>query len=73
MNLDNYFAAYLDRRMNLIISEWQLSTRGDLTDLSQRFTRVQEDLSELKAFEKDTGNRLESLEERVRALKEKRT
>lgn len=73
MKLDNYLSGYLDRRMSMIISEWQLSTRGDLKDLNQRFTSVQNDLDDLKIFEKETGDQLSNLEERVRRLKERRT
>ena len=73
MKLDNYLSGYLDRRMSMIISEWQLSTRGDLKDLNQRLTRVQNDLDDLKTFEKEAGIQLSDLEERVRRLKEKRT
>ncbi|MDD1730051.1 MAG: hypothetical protein LUQ50_13400 [Methanospirillum sp.] len=71
MNLDNYLSGYLDRRMNQIIEEWQLATRGDLTDITQRFHRVQDELAGLKSFERDTASRLGNLETRVRLLKER--
>jgi len=70
MNFDNYLSGYLDRRMNLIIDEWQIATKGDLTDLTQRFHRVQDDLTSLKSFEKETADKLSDLEERVRKIKE---
>lgn len=69
MNLDNYLAGYMDRRMTQIIEEWQLSTKGELFDLTQRFHRVQDDLAGLKIFEKETGERLSDLERRVQILK----
>ena len=72
MRLDNYLSSYLDRRMNLIISDWQLSTKDDLNDLHQRFSRVQDNLNELKVFEKETGERLSGLEERVKNLRRNR-
>lgn len=71
MNLDNYLAGYLDRRMTRIIEEWQISTRGELGDLSQRLHQVQKDLAGLKSFEKDAGERISSMEERVQALRGK--
>lgn len=71
MKFDNYLSGYLDRRMSMIIEEWQLSTRNDLTDLTQRFHRVQDDLVGLKSFERDTSTKLNDLETRVRLLKEK--
>ncbi len=70
MNLDNYLSGYLDRRMSMIIEEWQISTRNDLTDITQRFHRVQDELAGLKAFERETSTRLTDLEARVRKLKE---
>ncbi|NLV26789.1 MAG: hypothetical protein GXY48_06445, partial [Methanomicrobiales archaeon] len=62
-------SSYLDRRMNLIISDWQLSTKDDLNDLHQRFSRVQDNLNDLKVFEKETGDRLSGLEERVKNIR----
>ena len=69
MNFDNYLFGYLDRRMNLIIDEWQIATKGDLTDLTQRLHRVQDDLTGLKHFETESSATLTHLEERVRKLK----
>jgi hypothetical protein len=71
MKFDNYLSGYLDRRMSMIIEEWQLSTRNDLTDLTQRFHRVQDELVGLKSFERETSTKLSDLETRVRLLKEK--
>jgi hypothetical protein len=71
MNLNNYLSGYLDRRMNLIIKEWEISTRGELADLTQRLNRVQDDMTDLKKFEKESADRLSDLEERVNHLREK--
>ncbi|NLV26074.1 MAG: hypothetical protein GXY48_02740, partial [Methanomicrobiales archaeon] len=65
-------SSYLDRRMNLIISDWQLSTKDDLNDLHQRFSRVQDNLNDLKVFEKETDERLSGLEERVKNIRRNR-
>jgi hypothetical protein len=70
MNLDNYLASYLDKQMSAIISEWQLSTKGELTDITRRFASAQEELAGLKRFERETNARLTDLEERIRKLKE---
>lgn len=72
MRLDNYLSAYLDRRMNLIISDWQLSTRNDLNDLHQRVSRVRDNLNDQKVVEKEIGERLSGLEERVKNLRRNR-
>jgi hypothetical protein len=71
MSLDTYLSGYLDRRMNLIVDEWQLTTRNDLTDLTQRLHHAQDELVGLKSFERDTGSRITDLESRVRKLKER--
>jgi hypothetical protein len=55
--------------MNLIIEEWQIATKGELADLTQRLHRVQDDLTTLKIFEKESANRLSTLEERVLKIK----
>ena len=70
MNLDSYLAGYLDRRMSRIIDEWQLSTRSDMSDLTKRFHRVQDEVTSLKNFERDTESRLALLEERVSRIRE---
>lgn len=71
MNLDSYLAGYLDRRMGNIIDEWQISTRTDVSDLTTRFHRVQDELAGLKNFERETESRLAIMEERVRKIREK--
>ncbi|MFH0967707.1 MAG: hypothetical protein V1862_08510 [Methanobacteriota archaeon] len=70
MNLDTYLSGYLDRRMNLIVEEWQIATKGELADLTQRLHRVQEDLTDLKNFERESADRLSDLEERVQKIRE---
>ncbi|HWQ67371.1 MAG TPA: hypothetical protein VN372_10920 [Methanospirillum sp.] len=70
MNLDNYMAGYMDRRMNQIIEEWQLATKGDLQEIVRRFTAVQEEVHQLKTFERTTAEKLTELEERARVLRE---
>ena len=72
MSLDNYLSGYLDRRMSQIISEWQLATRDEMGDLTRRFSRVQDDLTNMKTFEKETGEKLSNLEERVKNIRRNR-
>ena len=38
MSMDRYMNAYIDRRMKLVIDDWQLATTADIRDLSQRLT-----------------------------------
>ncbi|QVV89910.1 hypothetical protein KHC33_05265 [Methanospirillum sp. J.3.6.1-F.2.7.3] len=70
MNMDNYLSSYLDRRMKLMIDDWQLSTTADIRDLSQRYRKVKQDLDSLKTFERESHDRMDRMEERIRALQE---
>ena len=69
MNTDTYLLKYLDRRMNLIIEDWNLATRDDLNDLESRYSNLQEQLSESKKFEKETQSRISDLEDRVKRMR----
>lgn len=71
MNLDNYLNSYLDRRMKLMIDEWQLGTTSDLKDLSQRYHRVKDEVESLKTFERQSQERMDRMEERIRSLRER--
>ena len=71
MSMDNYLDAYLDRRMKNMIDEWQISTTSDIRDLSQRYHRVKNEVDSLKTFERESKDRMDKMEERVRALKER--
>ncbi|KAF5091489.1 DUF3450 domain-containing protein [Methanospirillum purgamenti] len=68
--MDNYLSSYLDRRMKLMIDDWQLSTTADIRDLSQRYRKVKQDLDSLKTFERESHDRMDRMEERIRALQE---
>lgn len=72
MNHDDYMFSYLDRRMNCIIDEWQLATKGDLLDLNLRYQLVKQDLIDMKSFERSTDKKLSDLEERVRILQRRK-
>jgi len=71
MNMDNYLNSYLDRRMKLMIDEWQLATTADIRDLSQRYRKVKSEVDTLKAFERESHDRMDRMEERIRTLRER--
>ena len=71
MNMDNYLNSYLDRRMKLMIDEWQLGTTSDLKDLSLRFHRVKDEVESLKTFERQSQDRMDRMEDRIRSLRER--
>lgn len=71
MSMDRYMNAYIDRRMKLVIDDWQLATTADIRDLSQRFRQVWQDAEGLKTFERESQDRMDRMEERIRKLKER--
>jgi polyhydroxyalkanoate synthesis regulator phasin len=71
MSMDKYMNAYIDRRMKLVIDDWQLATTADIRDLSQRFRQVRQDAEGLKTFERESQDRMDRMEERIRKLKER--
>ena len=71
MSMDRYMNAYIDRRMKLGIDDWQLATTADIRDLSQRFRQVWQDAEGLKTFERESQDRMDRMEERIRKLKER--
>jgi len=71
MSMDKYMNAYIDRRMKLVIDDWQLATTADIRDLSQRFRQVRQDAEGLKTFEPESQDRMDRMEERIRKLKER--
>ncbi len=69
MTMDKYLNAYLDRRMKLIIEDWQLATTADIRELSQRFRQVKQEAESLKSFERESKDRMDRMEERIRTLR----
>ena len=70
VGIDSYMNTYLDRRMKLLIQEWDLATSNDLTDLETRLHAIEEDAKEIQSFETSAEIKLDSLEQRLRKLKE---
>ena len=50
--LDSYMNTYLDKRMSLIMDEWQLATQFDTADLERRLPILSDDIRSLDDFEK---------------------
>ena len=70
--MDNYLNSYLDRRMKLIIDDWQLGTKSEIRSVVERFNQVKNEVESLKAFERESKDRMDRIEERIRAIQEKR-
>ena len=60
---------YLDRRMKLMIDEWELATKSDIKELSVRYRHVKDEVENLKTFERESKDRMDRLEERIRDIR----
>lgn len=69
IGMDSYLNAYVDRRMKLIVDEWDLSTGNDLADITERLYALEQEIPRLQAFEHAAGDKLTELETRARKLK----
>ncbi len=69
---DKYMNTYLDRRMKDIIEEWNLGTRRDFGDFTERLDFVEKEIRELGVFEKGADARLAELEQRLLRCREVR-
>lgn len=70
VGMDSYMNKYLDRRMKLLIEEWDLGTQNDLGNFEDRLIAVEEGTREIETFETDADARMDDLEERLKRLKE---
>jgi hypothetical protein len=70
VGMDSYMNKYLDRRMKLLIEEWDLGTKNDLGDFEDRLVAVEEGAREIETFEINADVRMDELEERLKRLKE---
>ncbi len=61
---------YLDRRMKVLIEEWDLGTKNDLGNFEDRLVAVEEGTREIEAFELNADVRMDELEARLYRLKE---
>jgi len=69
IGMDSYLNAYVDRRMKLIVDEWDLSTREDLSEFTGRLAALEQEIPRLRVFEKTASDRLTELELRAAKLK----
>ncbi len=71
IGMKNYLNTYVDRRMKYVIEEWQISTRHDIADFSNRLEALEKEIPRLKVFESTAANRLTQLENRAKKVKER--
>ena len=69
IGMDKYLDAYVDRRMQSIMEEWDLATKPDLGDYSRRLAALEEEIPRQRAFDKSAAEKLSELERRAAVLK----
>lgn len=66
--MDDYLNTYVDRRMKLLIEEWQLATRNEIKDFSARIDVLSAEITRLDGVEKYAAAKLDSLEARAKRV-----
>ena len=64
--------AYLDRRMKYLIEEWQIATKNEVADFSNRLNALSVEADKLATFEKNADVKLSALEVRAKKLEAKK-
>ena len=67
--MDHYMGAYIDRRMESLIDEWQLATKRDVNDFVTRLNALAEEIVRLTEVENKASAKLSALEARAKRLK----
>jgi hypothetical protein len=69
--MNSYLNAYVDRRMQAIVEEWDLSRTSDIADFTRRLDSVEKETARLSASGHAAADKLTELENRARRLKER--
>jgi hypothetical protein len=70
--MTSYLNSYVDRRMQVIIGEWDLARQDDLKDIVSRLEAVEQESSRLRAAGYAAADKLTDLENRAKQLKARR-
>jgi len=70
--IEKYMNTYLDRRMKYLIEEWQIATKNEVADFSNRLNAISNEATKLAAFEKNAEAKLSALEARAKKLEAKK-
>ena len=65
MITEEYLHSYVDRRMEQLIAEWNLSRRSDLGDMSKRIQRLESEIPGIRSEEERVAARLAAIETRL--------
>ena len=70
IGMKNYLNAYVDRRMQAIVEEWDLARTSDIADFTSRLYAIEQEIPGLKASSHAASDKMTELENRARRLKE---
>lgn len=68
--VDDYIDEYIDRNMEALMAEWQLTTKRGTADLRGRIAALEKEITPIATFEAYASGRLAELEERLKKIKE---
>ncbi len=68
--VDEYIDEYIDRNMENIIHEWQLATRRDISHFRRRVQSLEKDIGPARGAVTSISQRVETLEARLKKIKE---
>ena len=69
IGMDSYLNAYVDRRMKLIVEEWELCTGRELDGFTRRLAVLEEEIPQLQGSFRAASDKLTALESRARQIK----
>jgi hypothetical protein len=69
--MTTYLDAYVDRRMQGVIEEWDLARRDDVKDFLSRLEAVEQESARIRASGRGMADKLTELENRAKRLKAK--
>ena len=70
IGMNSYLNAYVDRRMQAVVEEWDLARTTDIADFTGRLYAIEKEIPGLKASSHAASDKMTELENRARRLKE---
>ncbi|MFA4877850.1 MAG: hypothetical protein WC586_10575 [Methanoregula sp.] len=71
IGMNSYLNSYVDRRMKMVVEEWDLARTSDISDFTSRLAAVEKEIPALKASGHAASDKLTELENRAKRLKER--
>jgi polyhydroxyalkanoate synthesis regulator phasin len=68
--MENYLHTYVDRRMEILIEEWQLARKDEISDIALRVEALEQDIPQRKISQREILERITALEKRALRISE---